>query len=90
MAEVKKIVFLGASTAFYEVSEIIRKINIIKETYEILTILDDNTDLHGKFLRGVEVSGPLSDVTMYPDSHFIFGIGSMKTRLIRDKIFKNL
>jgi acetyltransferase EpsM len=84
------IVFLGASTAFYEISEIIRQINNIKYTYNILTILDDNHELHGKKMNEIAVSGPLSDVSKYKDCKFIFGIGSMKTRLIRHKIFDKL
>jgi sugar O-acyltransferase (sialic acid O-acetyltransferase NeuD family) len=87
---ISKIVFLGASTAFYEISEIIRLINFNKPTYVIETILDDNHELHGNFMRGIKVSGPLSDVHKYPECKFVFGIGSMKTRLIRHEIFKKL
>ena len=83
MAEVKKIVFLGASTAFYEVSEIIHVINLKEKTYELIAILDDNIEMHGKLMRGIKVEGPLSITTNYTDAYFVFGIGSMKTRLIR-------
>ena len=85
-----EIVFLGASTAFFEISEIIRQINKIKHTYKIITILDDNDDLHGKIMNNVMVSGGLSDVHKYQNCQFIFGIGSMKTRLIRHIIFNKL
>lgn len=86
----KKIVFLGASTAFFEISEIIRQINLISPTYEIITILDDNKDLIGKVMLGIQVSGPLSDVVKYQNCYFVFGIGSMQTRLIRHLIFNKL
>jgi len=85
-----EIVFLGASTAFFEISEIIRQINKIKPTYKIIAILDDNVELHGKIMNNVMVSGYLSEVDNYKNAQFIFGIGSMKTRLIRHKIFSKL
>jgi acetyltransferase EpsM len=85
-----EIVFLGASTAFFEISEIIRQINKIKPTYKIIAILDDNVELHGKIMNNVMVSGYLSEVDNYQNAQFIFGIGSMKTRLIRHKIFSKL
>lgn len=90
MSEVKKIVFLGASTAFYEVSEIIHIINLKEKTYEIIAILDDNIELHGKLMRGVKVEGPLSLASIYTDASFVFGIGSMKTRLIRQEILNKI
>lgn len=89
-SELKKVVFLGASTSFHEVSEIIAAINKVKPTFEIITILDDNISMHGKSLRGINVSGPLSDVHKYEDCYFVFGIGSMKTRLLRHAIFTKL
>lgn len=90
MSEVKKIVFLGASTAFYEVSEIIHIINLKEKTYEIIAILDDNIEMHGKLMRGVKVEGPLSLASNYTDAYFVFGIGSMKTRLIRQEILNKI
>ncbi len=88
--DIKKIVFLGASTAFHEVSEIILAINKVKHTYEIVTILDDNKDMIGQSMRGISVSGPLSDVVKYSGCEFVFGIGSLRTRLLRHEIFKEL
>jgi len=85
-----KLVFLGAGTAFFEVYEIIRRINIINDKYEIITILDDNEELHGTFLNNIIISGPLQNATNYSDAKFIFGIGSMKNRLNRFEIFKKL
>jgi sugar O-acyltransferase (sialic acid O-acetyltransferase NeuD family) len=90
MAEVKKIVFLGASTAFYEVSEIIHVINLKEKSYEIIAILDDNFEMHGKLMRGVKVEGPLSLASNYTNAYFVLGIGSMKTRLIRQEILNKI
>ena len=90
MSEVKKVVFLGASTAFYEVSEIIHIINLKEKTYEIIAILDDNIEMHGKLMRGVKVEGALSLASNFTDAYFVFGIGSMKTRLIRQEILNKI
>lgn len=84
------VVFLGASTAFFEISEIIRDINNVKGSYEIIAVLDDNPQLHGSRLVGVPVMGSLDLVHQYPDALFVFGIGSFKTRLVRNDILKRL
>lgn len=83
--------FLGASTAVHEVCEIIKAINSIQLNYEVIAILDDNASTHGKEIRGVSVLGNLSMVHGFSeDVKFIFGIGSMKTRLIRQTILKRV
>ena len=84
------IVFIGASNAFFEISEIIRDINNVEESYEIIAVLDDNPQLHGGQLDGVPVMGRLDLVHQYPDAQFVFGIGSFKTRLVRNDILKRL
>ena len=85
-----EIVFLGGGTAFYEVFEIIRRINIVEKKYKIISILDDNIELHGKQLNGILIAGNLEKAKEYPNAKFVFGIGSMKTRLIRKKIMAKL
>ncbi len=82
--ELQKIVFLGASTAVQEVTEIIKAINKQSPTYDVIAILDDNRDTHGKVIRGIKVLGDLSMVHDFDkDIKFIFGIGSLRTRLLR-------
>lgn len=80
------LVFLGASTAFYEVDEIVFAINKVKPTFKFIGILDDNPAVQGTNMRGIPVLGTLSDAHKFPDAKFIFGIGSLKTRLIREQI----
>jgi sugar O-acyltransferase (sialic acid O-acetyltransferase NeuD family) len=89
--EIQKIVFLGASTAVHEVTEIIKAINKETPTYEVIAILDDNSNTHGKIIRGIQVLGDLSLVHIFgPEIKFIFGIGSMRTRLIRQNILRKI
>ena len=83
-------VFLGASTAFQEISELINDINENDDRYKIVAILDDNPDLHGRQMGGVEVAGGLDLVHRYPDANFVFGIGSHRTRLQRHEILERL
>ena len=90
MNSIKRIVFLGASTAFLEVYAIIKAVNAKQPKYEIIAILDDNIETHGKIINGVTVVGSLDLVEKYTDSFFVFGIGSMKTRLIRQRIINKL
>jgi sugar O-acyltransferase (sialic acid O-acetyltransferase NeuD family) len=90
-SKVQKIVFLGASTAVQEVTEIIKAINKVSPTFEVIAILDDNKDTHGKVIRGIQVLGDLSLVhTFDQEVKFIFGIGSLRTRLIRQNILKKI
>ncbi len=81
-----ELIFLGASTAFYEVDEIVYAINKISPTYKFIGILDDNPVVQGTYLREIPVVGTLTDAEKFPHVKFVFGIGSMKTRLIRDQI----
>lgn len=85
-----KLVILGAS-AYSEICEIIYDINKVKKTYEVIYLLDDNEKLHNTKIEGVEVKGPLILADKFPDYiRFVFGIGSYKTRLIRNEILKKL
>jgi sugar O-acyltransferase (sialic acid O-acetyltransferase NeuD family) len=87
----QRLIFLGAS-AFPEISEIVRDINRIEQSYEILGILDDNVSLHGTTVEGCLVSGGLDQVAEYKDKDvsFVFCIGSYRTRLIRFEILRKL
>jgi sugar O-acyltransferase (sialic acid O-acetyltransferase NeuD family) len=86
----KKIVFISASTGFLEAIAIINAINSVKPTYEVIAILDDNPETHNKVIRGVKVEGALTLAQNYKDAYFIFGIGSMKTRLIRNQLLEKM
>jgi len=90
MGKLQPLVFLGASTAFSEISEIICDLNRIKERYKVIAILDDNPHLHGSLIQGVEVAGNLELVHQYPDAQIVFGIGSIHTRLTRLSILNHL
>ena len=87
---IKEIVFISASTGFYEAIAIIDAMNAVELRYKVIAILDDNPETHGKIMRGVTVVGALDLAKNYTDAYFIFGIGSMKTRLIREQILKKL
>jgi sugar O-acyltransferase (sialic acid O-acetyltransferase NeuD family) len=81
-----ELIFLGASTAFYEVDEIVFAINKLNPTYKFIGILDDNPAVQGTRLREIPVVGTLGDAKKFPHAKFVFGIGSIKTRLVRDEI----
>jgi len=81
---------IGAS-AFPEIHELIKDINIITESYELIGILDDNTELLGTEIEGIPVIGKLDKASEYPENvKFIFGIGSYKSRLDRSQILERL
>lgn len=88
---IQKIVIIGGSHAFWEINELINDINKVETKYEIVGILDDNTQLIGKKYNGIIVSGPLEKANDFNnDIRFIFAIGSYKTRVLRAEILKRL
>lgn len=87
----QKLVIIGGSNAFWEITELIDDINKVKKTYEIIAVLDDNLQLIGKQYNNLIVDGPVDIAKKFPeDVKFIFAIGSFKTRLIRNKILERL
>ena len=85
-----KLVVLGAS-AFPELNELIKDINRQNNKYEVIEVLDDNESLIGSKIEGVKVGGPLDKVNQFShEIKFVFGIGSHKTRIIRNNILERL
>jgi sugar O-acyltransferase (sialic acid O-acetyltransferase NeuD family) len=85
------LVFLGASTAFSEISPLIAAVSAGGEVaYDVVGLLDDNEALHGTTLEDVPVLGGLDLVSEYPDAQFVFGIGSFRTRLVRQTILARI
>ena len=82
-----ELIIIGGSTGFYEISGIIADINAVKPKYRVIGILDDDPSLHNKVQSGVPVLGGISKAReLKNNARFIFGIGSLKTRLIRHEI----
>lgn len=86
----KDIVFLGASTSFFEIMAIIKAINRVAPTYNAVAILDDDKATHGREMLGVRVVGGLELVRDYGQAQFVFGIGSLNTRLVRHNVINRL
>lgn len=86
----KDLVFLGASTAFFELLAIVKAVNRLETRYRVVALLDDDRTTHGRELLGVRVAGGLELVRDYPEAQFVFGIGSLKTRLLRHTVIKRL
>ena len=86
----RPLLFLGASTAFLEIQEIINDINLAEARHRIVGLLDDDPQRHGTEIGGVQVLGPLEAAVDHPDAQFVFGIGSHPTRLLRHRIIERL
>jgi len=87
---VRPLLFLGASTAFLEIQEIIHDINRVETRHRIVGLLDDDPKLHGTEISGVPVLGPLTAAHDHPEAQLVFGIGSHGTRLIRHTVIDRL
>jgi len=87
----QELVIIGGSNAFWEISELIKDINAVKETYKIIGVLDDNEILWGRKFKHLYVDGPIEKANIYSDNvKFILAIGSFKTRIIRSEIIEKL
>jgi acetyltransferase-like isoleucine patch superfamily enzyme len=87
----QKLVIIGGSNAFWEISELIEDINEISLKYKIVGVLDDSPSLIGKVYNDLIVDGPLEKAKNFEDDvKFVFAIGSFKTRLIRESILTRL
>jgi sugar O-acyltransferase (sialic acid O-acetyltransferase NeuD family) len=90
MKKKKKLVFLGASTGFEEISNLIYDINDLDDKYEIVALLDDNPEKHGQTLHGIPIEGPLEKAHEYPEVSFVYAIGSYKNQFKRYEILERL
>ncbi len=86
----RPLLFLGASTAFLEIQEIIHDINRVETRHRIVGLLDDDPSRHGTEVDGVPVLGPLEAALDHPEADLVFGIGSHPTRLVRHRIIERL
>jgi len=69
----QKLVIIGGSLAYWEISELINDINEQKPSYEVIGILDDNAALQGLKYHQHVVDGPIDKAKEYPaDVKFIF------------------
>jgi sugar O-acyltransferase (sialic acid O-acetyltransferase NeuD family) len=85
------LVFLGASTALSEISPLVAAVGDSRGVpHRLIAALDDNPALHGTTVDGIPVAGGLDRAADYPDAQFVFGIGSFKTRLLRQEILERV
>lgn len=86
----RPLVFLGASTGFDEIIEIVRDINAERPRWNVVAALDDSDASQGRSLQGVPVCGRLEDWRKFPEADFVFSIGSYRTRMARLSILSKL
>jgi sugar O-acyltransferase (sialic acid O-acetyltransferase NeuD family) len=89
MRKLQPLILWGVSP-FSEIYEIIKDINNISPTYEVIGILDDNKDTHGKVVDGIKVLGPLELCYQFENVKFLNCIGSHRTRIVKYEIIKKL
>lgn len=87
---IQKLVLLGASTAYWEIKQLIDDINAVEERYEIVGVCDDNKDLEGLVYDGITVQTPLEKSLEHENVKYILAIGSYHTRLLRQDVLTRL
>lgn len=83
---VKYVVVIGAGDFGRETAEICKRIELSSRDMRLIGFLDDNKELHGKYINGIRVLGGIGyfkDLEVKP--HFVVAIGDplIKKRLIK-------
>ena len=63
----KDIIIIGAGGVGRETTFLIEEINKVKPTWNILGIIDDNKEIHGKIINGYTILGGLSYLEKYEE-----------------------
>jgi sugar O-acyltransferase (sialic acid O-acetyltransferase NeuD family) len=84
------LVFIGAGEAFQEIYPIICDCNNNGENFQIVGLLDDDVAKHGRLVEGFEVLGGLELAKEMHDVKFVFGIGSYRSRKIRNRLISKM
>jgi sugar O-acyltransferase (sialic acid O-acetyltransferase NeuD family) len=93
MNSTKKIIVLGATGGCADIVDVIADINRFASSpvYDCVGFLDDNPDLLGARILGVEVVGKFADAAKFEDDcFFVSGIGSPYNFWKRGEILENL
>lgn len=89
MKKLQSLILWGYSP-FTEIYELIKDINEVSPTFEVIGILDDNKDTHGTIVDGIEVLGALELSHKFENVKFVNCIGSHKTRITKYKIINRI
>lgn len=84
------LVIVGAGGFACETAELVRTINAVRPTYELLGYLDDNDELHGSTIVGVDVIGPIDELHSMPDVKAVACLGSPRTTTLRRQVVERL
>jgi sugar O-acyltransferase (sialic acid O-acetyltransferase NeuD family) len=84
------LVIVGAGGFACETVELVRAINAVRPTYELLGYLDDNVELHGSTILGVEVIGSIDEVHSMPEVSAVVCLGSPRTPTLRRRVVERL
>lgn len=86
----KKIIIIGAGAGALEVQGIIEDINLVSPSYELIGLLDDNSECQGSKINGMPVLGKLEEAGTFPNVKYVFAIGSLRTQHVRVEVMSRL
>ncbi|OGE34542.1 hypothetical protein A3C32_04330 [Candidatus Daviesbacteria bacterium RIFCSPHIGHO2_02_FULL_41_14] len=84
----KKIIILGAGGNSRDIVDMIADINELRETYQLIGILDDDRKLKGSKIMDVKVLGTIKDAYRYTDCYFVNGVYSVINFFTNEDILK--
>ncbi len=84
------LVIVGAGGFAQETVELVRAINAVNPTYDLLGYLDDDPELAGVELVGLAVIGPIGHLDSLPDAQAVVCLGSPTNISLRHRVVERL
>ena len=84
------LIIIGAGGSSQDILETVEDINRVRDTWNILGFLDDDSSKHGKKALGIPIIGSVEDALDFPNAKFILGIASYKDPTTRKRIIAKL
>lgn len=84
------LVIVGAGGFARETVELVRTVNQAVPTYDLIGYLDDNADLHGTSLLGLNVIGPLDQLAELSDAAVVVCLGSPQSITLRQRVVERI
>ena len=86
----KNLIILGAGGSGVDIISIVKAVNSITPTWNLLGFLDDNRELHNTEICNLKVLGSIEDSDRFSDTFFISSIAHPHNRRVRRQIWDKI
>jgi sugar O-acyltransferase (sialic acid O-acetyltransferase NeuD family) len=82
----RPLILIGAGGFARETAEVVRAVNAVQPRWDLKGFLDDNPELTGRSLGGLDVIGPIDAIHEHPDAAVVLCTGRPDNYLSRKRI----